>query len=518
MSVAKHKSAGSRGGVLFRLMVVGLLGLAAGNVFAFDFADVAQRAKALAAAPYETSNTDLPKELKALGYDQYRDIRFRPDQAHWRASGLPFELTFFHAGYLYEHSVKINEVTADGVREIAFDPALFNYGKSNIDTGKIRHAGFAGFCVRQAINTPKHKDEVLAFLGASYFRALGKGQSYGLSARGLAIDTALSGGEEFPQFVEFWIERPTADAEELQIYALLDSPRMAGAYRFVMKPGVDTVLDVKAQLYARTSVGKLGIAPLTSMFFFGENQPPKYNDYRPEVHDSDGLSIQLGNGEWVWRPLINPTRLLTTSFATVNPIGFGLMQRDREFLHYEDLESRFERRPSAWVEPKGQWGAGRVELVQLPTPDETNDNIVAYWVPDKTPRPNEAYDIEYLVHWQKTTERRPPSAWVTQTRRGRAFVQQADDSIGFIVEFDGPALRKITDKKKIKSLVSAGANGQILENTLYRNEATGVWRLVLRVRRQDANESLELRASLQPANRKNNSALSETWSYILPPE
>lgn len=494
---------------------MGLLGLGCENALAFDLADVAQRAKALAEAGYKNSSVELPKELKALSYDQYKDIRFRPEKAYWRAAGLPFELGFFHPGFFYEQPVKIHEVTGDGVREIAFDTKLFDYGKNNVDVGKIPNLGFAGFRVHYPINTPKYKDEALVFLGASYFRALGKGQLYGLSARGLAIDTALSSGEEFPRFVEFWIERPAPDSQQLTIYGLLDSPRATGAYRFVLRPGADTVLDVKAQLYTRAAVGKLGIAPLTTMFFFGENQRSTRDDYRPEVHDSDGLSIQSGTGEWIWRPLLNPKRLLVTSFAAANPQGFGLMQRDREFLHYEDLESRFELRPSVWVEPKGQWGAGRIELVQIPTPDETNDNIVAYWMPDTPPRPKEAYDIEYRVRWQKEKETRPPSAWVTQTRRGRAYVAKPDDSIALTVEFDGPALRKLPADAPIESIANADANGQLLENTLYRNEATGAWRVVMRVRRSDAAKPVELRAYLRGAD---NNTLSETWSYILPPE
>jgi periplasmic glucans biosynthesis protein len=498
-----------------RIALLGWLGLPCANAAAFDFADVAQRAKALANAAYKPASVDIPKELKALSYEQYRDIRFRPDKAHWRAAGLPFELGFFHPGYFYQQPVKINEVGADGVREIAFDPKLFHYGKTNIDSSKIPNIGFAGFRVHYPINNAKYKDEVLVFLGASYFRALGKGQLYGLSARGLAIDTGLSSGEEFPHFVEFWIERPAHDAQALTVYALLDSPRATGAYRFVVKPGTDTVMDVKAQLYTRTAVDKLGIAPLTSMFFFGENQRSTRDDYRPEVHDSDGLSIQASTGEWIWRPLVNPKRLLVTSFAARNPAGFGLMQRDREFMHYEDLEARMELRPSAWVEPKGQWGAGRVELVQIPTPDETNDNIVAYWVPDTVPPPKQAFDIEYRVRWQKSPQARPPTAWVSQTRRGQAFAPKPADGLAFTVEFDGPALRKLPADAKLESIASTDANGQLLENTLYRNDVTGAWRVVLRVRRNDASKPVELRTQLI---RGTNDISSEIWSYIIPPE
>jgi glucans biosynthesis protein len=295
----------------------------------------------------------LPDALAKLDYDHFHDIRFKPDRSLWHPEGLPFEIAFFHEGQNFKDPVRINELVGDIVREVRFNPELFDYGANAIDPKEMRNLGFAGFRVHYAINSPKYKDEVLVFLGASYFRALGKAQRYGLSARGLAVDTALGSGEEFPQFVKFWIRRPSPGATELTIFALLDSRRMAGAYSFVVKPGVDTVVDVKARLFLREFVSKPGLAPLTTMYFFGENQHSARDDYRPEVHDSDGLSVAAGTGEWIWRPLVNPKRLLVTSFAVANPSGFGIMQRDRDFEHYEDLEARYDLRPSAWIEPKG---------------------------------------------------------------------------------------------------------------------------------------------------------------------
>ncbi len=360
----------------------------AGRVLAFGFDDVARSAEQLAAAAYKKPDESLPKELASLTQEQYHDIRHRPEHLLWREARLPFEIGFFHRGGAYfNQPVRIHEVTEQGINEIKFDPAQFDYGGNKIDPARMGGIGFVGLRVHFPVNGKPVKDEVLSFLGASYFRALGKDQGYGLSARALAADTGLPTGEEFPRFVEYWIERPAAGAKELVIYALLDSRRVAGAYRFTLKPGSQTAIDVKARLYLREGIGKLGVAPLTSMFFYGENQKSLADDYRPEVHDSDGLSVRAANGEWLWRPLLNPKRLLVTSFATANPLGFGLMQRDRDFAHYEDLGARYDLRPSAWVEPKGSWGAGRVELVQIPSPDETNDNIVAYWVPDAAPEP-----------------------------------------------------------------------------------------------------------------------------------
>ena len=479
---------------------------------AFGFDDVAQRARQLAAQSYKKPDNNLSKELQELSYDQYRDIRFKPERAWWRAQKLPFELMFFHEGLYYNHPVRMNEVSAEGVREIRYDAEAFDYGANHLDPKTLRGLGYAGFRVHYSVNSPRYKDEVLVFLGASYFRALGRGQRYGLSARGLAIDTALMSGEEFPRFTEFWIERPDAQARELRLYALLDSPRATGAYRFVLKPGVDTVLEVRTQLYLRQNVSKLGIAPLTSMYFFGENHRSGVDDFRPEVHDSDGLSIQNGTGEWIWRPLVNPKRLLVTSFAVANPLGFGLQQRDRSFASYEDLEARYETRPSLWIEPKGRWGAGRIELVQIPTPDETNDNIVAYFAPDASPAPQQPFDLEYRMLWQKDNETRPTLAYVTQTRRGHGYVRKPDDTLAMIVDFEGPVLRKLTADANVQGVVSADANVEVLEANAYRNDVTGGWRLALRVKRQDDRKPGELRAFL----RTGSTTLSETWSYILP--
>lgn len=488
------------------------MALAGSGASAFGFTDVAQQAKQLAQSGYKKPASNLPKSIENLSYDQYRDIRFDTDKSLWRSAKLPFEVAFFHQGLFYDHPVKINEIVGKKARAVKFDPRAFNYGKNDVDPKQLQQLGFAGFRVHYPLNSRKYKDEVMVFLGASYFRALGKGQSYGISARGLAIDTGLNSGEEFPQFSEFWLERPAANAKELTIYALLDSRRVTGAYRFVLKPGAETAVDVKAQLYLRENVTTLGIAPLTSMYFFGENQRSEVADHRPEVHDSDGLSVHSGTGEWIWRPLVNPKRLLVTSFALDNPQGFGMMQRDREFTSYQDLESRYEKRPSVWIEPKGKWGRGRVELVQIPTPDETNDNAVAFWVPGQVPKPGQPFDIEYRMLWQKESETQPPLSRVTQTRRGHGYTRKVDDSIALIVDFEGPALKKLPADTKLEGIVTADANGKLMETNAYRNDVTGGWRMAVRLRRNDEAKPVELRGHLKNGTE----TLSETWSYILP--
>ena len=480
---------------------------------AFGFDDVTALARGIAAKPYKAPPDRLPPELRDLDYDALRDIRFKPEEALWRAERLPFELMFLHLGRGLRDPVAVNTIEQGAVHPVAFDPEHFSYGRNRVDTQKLKDIGFAGFRVHFPINGPTYKDEILVFAGASYFRALGKNQIYGLSARGLAVDTAGPGGEEFPRFSEFWIEKPKRGANSLTIYALLDSRRLAGAYRFIVTPGIDTVMQVTARVFPREAIAKIGIAPLTSMYTFGENQPGR-DDYRPEVHDSDGLSIETGTGEWIWRPLVNPRRLLVTSFTATNPRGFGLMQRDRQASNYEDPESLFERRPSVWVEPVGAWDAGRVELVQIPSPDETNDNIVAYWVPGQPTVAGKPVEFAYRLRWQMQGPVPSGTAWVVQTRRGRGYVKQADGDINFIVDFDGPVLRALGAEPKLEPIVSVDSNADLREKNLYRNQVRGAGRMTVRVKRADPSKPVEMRAFIA----QDGKSLSETWSYILPVE
>jgi glucans biosynthesis protein len=479
---------------------------------AFGFDEVAAIAEKQARRPFKNTSRTAPAELQALKYDEVRDIRFRPDHALWRAENLPFELMFFHLGGEWQTvSVRINEITPRGVRHVAYDTSDFNYGHNKLSPESWGDLGFAGWRAHYPLNNNSYKDEVVVFLGASYFRALGAGLRYGLSARALAIDTVGGQGEEFPRFTEFWVVRPEQQGKALTFFALLESPRASGAYQFDLRPGAETVMEVRSRVFLRGPVATLGIAPLTSMFFFGENQPHR-TDFRPEVHDSDGLMVATGSGEWLWRPLIDPRQTLTTSFSMQDLKGFGLMQRDRNFASYEDGEARYELRPSAWIEPVGSWGAGRVELVQLHTPDETNDNIVAYWVPAQLPPPGKPLDLSYRLHWQGMQMQRPPGAWVVQTRVGRGYAPLPDDEQQFVVDFTGPSLAALPADAAVRAVVTAPSNGEILESNAYQVEATGMWRMTVRVRQLKATEPTELRGFLQSGT----NVLTETWSNVLP--
>jgi glucans biosynthesis protein len=355
---------------------------------------------------------------------------------------------------------------------------------------------------------------VIVFAGASYFRAVAKNEVFGLSARGLAIDTGLSSGEEFPIFREFWLERPPQQARAMKIYALLDSQRLTGAYEFVVRPGERTIVDVKARLFERKRVKEFGIAPLTSMFLYGEEKPRPPGDWRPEVHDSDGLSIASGTGEWLWRPLINPEKLQISYFELDNPRGFGLLQRDRRFSDYEDLETRHELRPNAWITPIGNWGKGQVKLVEIPSPKETNDNIVAYWIPRNLPPVGQPIEISYRIHFQSDDPIDVASGRVTATWVG---IGDKDDLRRFVLDFEGGKLKSLPTDATVKPVISIGPDGQLVQQNSSKNPVTGGWRVAFQVK-APKDKPLQLRAFLQyEKDPTTKDALTETWSYMLQP-
>lgn len=476
----------------------------AGQLWAFSLDDVAAKAKDMAGQKYEAPKSNLPNEFRDMKFADYQKIRFLQEKGVWVGDKTPFKLSFYHQGMHFDTPVKINEVTATDVQEFKYDPSRFDFGDVKFDPKATEKLGYAGFRVLYPINKDDKNDEIMTMLGASYFRVVGKGQVYGLSARGMAIDTAMPSGEEFPRFTEFWIERPQPDDNHLVIFALLDSPRATGAYQLTVRPGTNTLVDVKSRMFLRDKVGKLGVAPLTSMFLFGANQPSKVLNYRRELHDSSGLSIQAANGEWTWRPLNNPKHLAVSSFSVENPRGFGLLQRGRNFSHYEDLDDRYDKRPSAWIEPKGDWGKGTVDLVEIPTADETNDNIVAFWKPEVIPEPGQPMEFNYRLHWtmDENSIHSPDLGWVKQTLRSTGDVKQSnlirqpDGSVAFLVDFEGPVLAKLGEDPAIRSQVTTDDNTELDENNLRYNPVTKGWRLTLRLKAKDSRKSIDMRAYL----------------------
>ena len=403
----------------------------------------------------------------------------------------------------FDTPVKINEITATKVEEIKYDSSRFEFGDVPHDPETVKNLGYAGFRVLYPINKADKQDEIMTLLGPA---------TSAWSARAMCTACRRVAWPSTPRCRRAKSSRaspssgsrsPPAD-KHLVIYALLDSPRSTGAYKLILRPGTDTVVDVQSRVFLRDQVSRLGIAPLTSMFLFGPNQPSKVLNYRPALHDSEGLSIHAGNGEWLWRPLNNPKHLAVSNFSVENPRGFGLMQRQRAFSDFEDLDDNYQKRPSAWIEPKGDWGKGTVDLVEIPTADETNDNIVAFWSPEKLPEPGKPFEYAYRLHWTIDEQQfqAPDLGWVKQTLRSTGDVKQSnlirqpDGSVAFLVDFAGPALAALPEDTPVRSQISVGDNAEVVENNLRYNPETKGWRLTLRLKVKEANKSTEMRAAL----------------------
>ncbi|MEI8705254.1 glucan biosynthesis protein G [Pseudoalteromonas sp. B62] len=484
---------------------------------------VSARAKKLASEEYIAPKNIELDALNNIDYQDYRSIRFKQDKSVWKDEGL-YELQLFHPGFLYKTPVTINTVNSDSKRtRLPFSTDFYQYDgtaaplKEEI-TKSIANTqlGHAGFRLHYPLNTNEYKDEVMVFQGASYFRIVGPKQVYGLSARGLAIDTAEASGEEFPMFKEFWLVKPKLDQTNIVMFALLDSPSVSGAYRFDVDPTTNTAVKVNMQIFARKDVKKLGIAPLTSMFYHGENSTKFFDDYRPEVHDSDGLLTQSQDNKWVWRPLNNPAQLSVTSFTYENPKGFGLAQRDRDFNNYFDTEAHYHDRPSLWIEPEGEWGNGRVELVEIPTDTETNDNIVSYWVPEKPFKAGDSLKLSYKMTTFNAHLNQHEKARVVRTRIGSAALPGEDNPPPkshrqFTVDFSGPELNQLSKKLDLKADIQL-TTGEVSDVTIQKLPDTYGWRVAFKIAPQDG-KPVDMRLSLKLREKE----ISEVWSYVWYP-
>ncbi len=403
------------------------------------------------------------------------------------------------------------------VEKIGFDPSTFDYSNLVLPGGFDFSTvdSFAGFRIQHPLNGVESQwDEIGSFAGASYFRILGQDQRYGLSARALALNVSQSGlPEEFPDFVEHWLVKPLPDDRTLTVYSLLDSPSVTGAFSFRIDPGVDTEVDVKASLFFRKEVKSVGLAPLTSMFLFGENsRERKISDWRPEVHDSDGLLVWNGTGERLWRPLCNLNHIRYSYFGVEKPGGFGLLQRDRDFANYQDLDNPYQLTPSYWVQTEEGFGKGAVRLVELPTRYETNDNVVAFFEPAESPPVNisEPLRVSYVLKAKMHSEEELSPEKAVATRIG--VDPSYPDCRRFVVDFDGPTLRSLDGESGVFAVINSGANGFVTENRCFKNQETGGWRIAFKLDTDDTNtEPVELRCFLKllPEDR----TLTETWTY-----
>lgn len=488
---------------------------------------ISRKAEQRAQKPFVSPRASLPEVLRAdkLDYDKYREIEFRHEKALWAADNLPFRVEFFHPGYLYQEPVHIYEFTVSAVQPVRFVQDFFNYRGLRIQKQIPANTGYAGFRLLCELNEPGKWDELGAFLGASYFRLLGKGQRYGASARGLAIDSGEP-LEEFPIFTDWWLGKPSREDDRVKLYAILDSISCAGAYRFTIKPGDPTITDIEGVLYFRTEdmvravdpgrkpIKTIGLAPLTSMFWFGRSSEQKVNDYRPEVHDSDGLLMQMENGEVLWRPLnTHPSKVRHQRFVANDIHGFGLMQRNRDFHDYEDLFNLYQTVPSVWVVPHGPWGPGEINLVELSTSFEGFDNVVAFWDPKVKPEPMKPFHFGYTLSWaMRETELK-----VSDNKVSGTFVGVDPRNAGvsqFAIDFSGPQLSVLPESTPPQAIASCSTNAAIVDNQVFRNPFDKSWRVMLKLEPKPGNvDPVDIRCTLQ----KGEEILSETWTYLWSP-
>ncbi|MBU2955582.1 glucan biosynthesis protein G [Marinobacter sp. F3R08] len=482
---------------------------------AFDFEEVIEKAEALSRESYQ-SPSQAPDFLRNLDYPAYQSIRFKPEESLWHSGQSPFQVMMIPQGNFYAHPVKLHEIDGSGVKPVAFDKTDFDYPNPELEKRIPADLGYAGIKLTFPLDGDDAQNQFMVFGGASYFRAVGKGQQFGLSGRGIAVDTGLPSGEEFPTFTEIWLERPAADSKSMVVYGLLDGPSLTGAYRFVIQPGENTQVRVTSELFFRDDIQQLGLAPLTSMFYYGENTVRPEGEWRPQVHDSDGLLVHDGqSGEWLWRPLVNPSQL-QLSFHEVDKLnGFGLIQRDQAFHKFEDSEARYDLRPSAWVEPAEAWGAGSVVLVEIPSGAETNDNIAAFWKPDQEVKGGESRRFAYDLTFGGPEITRHPSGQAVNTFLGDGNRTGGGDEPGayrLIVDFQGDKLRALGAEDPVVSQVTGGKGVEVMEHFVEYVDASDVWRLSI-LAKPAANEPLAVRGFLS----LDDQPLTETWTYSLEP-
>lgn len=471
----------------------------------FDFGLLAERARELAAQPYAAPAVEQPEVLEKIDYDAHWKIRFR-NETTVKVGDVPVQ--FFHLGTYFRNPVRISMVENGKSREISYDPGFFDIPADSPARDLTRGTGFAGF----RLMNRDLKTDWISFLGASYFRTSGPEGQYGMSARGLAINSGMTQPEEFPIFREFFLEKPKTGNADITLYALMDSPSVTGAYRMDITNGAageGQTMEISSKLFFRNSVERLGIAPLTSMYWYSETNRVLGFDWRPEVHDADGLMMVMGNGEMIWRPLMNPPRVVTSSFVTENPQGFGLLQRDREFENYEDDGVFYDKRASVWIAPKGDWGKGQIQLVEIPTDDEIYDNIVSFWNPEQKPQPGQEMDFSYTMTWKEDAAVAQPLARTVSTRFGAGGVPGHPRPPGHLkiaLDFEGATLADLTREDGVTPVVSAPEGVEIVQAYALPVVGTKRWRMIFDIAAEGV-ETADIRAYLE----RDGQPLTETW-------
>jgi glucans biosynthesis protein len=484
----------------------------------FSYAALKAMAKERAAKDYVPPPRPNPEIVRQIDYDAHGKLKYKLESALWADGGSAFPISFQHVGMYFPKTVRMHMVEKGVSREVLYNPETFMGGPEHV-ARKLppEPSAFAGFWVHETNKSPawKKAEPWATFLGASYFRAVGELGQVGLSARGVAIAPGTANPEEFPDFTSFWFEPAATENDPMIVNALLEGPSLAGAYRFALKRTKGVLMEIEAALFMRKPVERLGIAPLTSMFWFSETKKLTAVDWRPEVHDSDGLAMWTGSGEHIWRPLNNPPQIMVSSFADSAPRGFGLLQRDRNFDHYQD-GVRYQLRPSAWVEPIGDWGKGAIQLTEIPTDDEIHDNIVAMWVPAEPAAAGSSFDLQYRLHWMADEPYPTDLARCVATRLGNGGQPGQPRPKGvrkFMVEFVGPQMARLPFGVKPEPVLwaSRGAFSYIYTEPV-PNDVPGHWRAQFDFT-AEGKEPVEMRLFL----RNGEEILSETWLYQYHP-
>ena len=506
----------------------------AGAAFEPAFRSMVDLARERASRPFTNQTVPLPPQLAALEYDGHRDIRCPPGNFLWSGSDLPFRVQFRHRGWLFKNEVLLSQVGVQGseIEPLPFSPDRFTYGpvaREALDPASLPNdLGYAGLSIHRVgprdDQGEETYNELMSIQGGCYFRAIGEGQHWGSSVRAVAINTALPDPEEFPEWVELWVKQPEPGDDHVVLYGLLDGPTVAGAYRLDVTPGETLSVEVTGRLFFRQTPEKLGLAPITSMFLFGEENPARYDDYRPEVHDADGLLMQHADGHLDWRPLRNPPATAVSRFKMTNPQGFGLIQRDRAFDSYEDLETEMHIRPSVWITPHEGFGEGWVELLELSTTDEGDDNIGAYWVPadEGSIQPGDELSLSYRIDF--TRDARPEESGEVRFTQSRWILPGEAENVGSVVrtaateDNDKEVARFIIDTEPgssqpsgtiVRSDVTVGQGSLIGKPIIQYNRFRDGYRLFFDVER-DGDKPVELRATLRLHD---GAPLTETWLY-----
>ena len=480
---------------------------------------VPEMARALSKQPFKPVAIDLPDPFKSLSYEQYDAIKVKPTARIWATEAIGYAIEPLHRGFQFDLPIQLNLVADGHAYRLVYDTSMFDFGKLT-PSPKIGDIGFSGFRVL-ATRTSADKapasagtalvdrgtlGEVASFQGSNFFRALAEGQVAGLMARALALKIADPKGEETPIFRSFWIEKPSLVSATMVVHAIIDSDSVVGAFRFTVRAREATIIDTECTLFPRATVDNFGLASMSATHLLGFLDHKRFDDYRPNVSEVCGLQMLTGNNEWVWRPVTNRDTLQISTFVDDKPRGFGCLIRDRAFEDYADEENHWEKRPSLWIEPIGDWTAGGVQLIEIPSQSDANENILCFWRPKEPLRAGSEVAFAYRQFWCWDPPERPDLARAMRSRAGGGGRRWR-----FFVEFQGGVLGDPDRSKGMMPALSASA-GAVTLTKVFADTDGKACRVLFEMDPGSA-ESAELRLVLQVQGKP----ISETWLYRWTP-